>query len=63
MRSWLVVADHPFYTITGDDGEFTLGKVPPGQYTLVVWQEMLGTVTTEITVVGEDVTKLTIEMN
>lgn len=63
MRSWLVVADHPFYTITGDDGEFTLGNVPPGQYTLVVWQEMLGTVTTEITVVGEGVTKLTIEMN
>jgi hypothetical protein len=58
-----VVADHPFYTITGDDGEFTLGNVPPGQYTLVVWQEMLGTVTTEITVVGEGVTKLTIEMN
>ncbi len=62
MRSWVVVADHPFYTITGDDGEFTLGNVPPGQYTLVVWQEMLGSVTTEITVADENITEVTIDM-
>ena len=63
MRSWVVVADHPFYTITGNDGEFTLGNVPPGRYTLEVWQEMLGTVTKEITVADEDVTEVTIEMD
>lgn len=62
MRSWVVVADHPFYTITGDDGEFTLGNVPPGQYTLVVWQEMLGSVTKEITVADENITEVTIDM-
>jgi len=59
----VVVADHPFYTITGDDGEFKLSNVPPGRYTLEVWQEVLGTVTTEITVVDEDVTEVTIEMD
>ena len=63
MRSWVVVADHPFYTITGDNGEFKLGNVPPGRYTLVVWQEILGTITTEITVADKDVTKVTIEMD
>ena len=63
MRSWVVVADHPFYTITGYDGEFTLGNVPPGRYTLEVWQEVLGTVTMEITVGNESVTDVTIEMD
>jgi hypothetical protein len=62
MRSWVVVADHPFYTITGDNGEFTLGNVPPGQYTLQVWQEALGTVTTEVTVGDGGVTGVTVEM-
>lgn len=63
MRSWVVVAGHPFYTVTGDDGEFTLSNVPPGRYTLLVWQEMLGTVTTEISVTDKEVTEVTIEMD
>ena len=62
MRSWVVVAEHPFYTITGSDGEFTLGNVPAGQYTLRVWQETLGTVTKEITVGDGGVNGVIIEM-
>jgi plastocyanin len=63
MRSWVVVVDHPFYTITNDDGEFTLDNVPSGQHTLEIWHETLGTVTTEITVWDEGITKVTIEMS
>lgn len=63
MRSWVVVTDHPFYTITDDDGGFMLSNVPPGQYTLVVWHERLGTVTMEIKMVGEDTTEVTIGMD
>ena len=62
MRSWVVVAEHPFYTVTGADGEFTLPNVPPGQYTLQVWQETLGTVTTDITVGDGGVAGVTVEM-
>jgi hypothetical protein len=62
MRSWVVVAEHPFYTVTGADGEFTLPNVPPGQYTLQVWQETFGTVTTDITVGDGGVASVTVEM-
>ena len=43
MRAWVVVAEHPFYAVTDERGEFVLANVPPGQYTLHVWQESLGT--------------------
>lgn len=53
MRGWVVVAEHPFYTLTNEAGEFVIEKVPPGKYTLQLWQETLGTTTQEITVTGD----------
>lgn len=61
MRAWVVVAEHPFYAVTDEHGEFVLGNVPPGRYTLRVWQESLGTVTKDVTV-GDGVTAVTVEM-
>ena len=61
MRAWVVVAEHPFYAVTGASGEFALGNLPAGQYTLNVWQETLGTVTKDVTV-GEADTAVVIEM-
>jgi len=62
MRGWVVVAEHPFYAVTGANGEFVLDNVPPGKYTLKIWQETLGTVTREVTVGDKDTTGVTIEM-
>ena len=61
MRSWVVVAEHPFYAVTGASGEFALGSLPPGPYTLTVWQETLGMVTKEVTL-GEADASVVIEM-
>lgn len=52
MRGWVVVAEHPFYTLTNEAGEFIIENVPPGKYTLQLWQETLGTATQEVTVTG-----------
>jgi plastocyanin len=41
MSAWVAVFDHPWFAVTGDDGSFTLTRVPPGHYTLVAWQESL----------------------
>ena len=62
MRAWVIVADHPFHAITNDEGEFTLTNVPPGTYTLQVWQETLGTATKEVTVRESGVTVVTVEI-
>jgi plastocyanin len=32
MRSYIAVFDHPFFTITKDDGSFEIPNVPPGEY-------------------------------
>jgi plastocyanin len=62
MRAWVVVAEHPFYAVTNDQGEFSLDNVPPGAYTLQLWQESLGTVTKDVTVRDEAITTVTAEM-
>ena len=61
MRSWVVVIEHPFYAVTGPGGEFALNNVPPGKYTLSVWQESLGTMTKDVTV-GDTDAVVVIEM-
>ncbi|MBL8219352.1 MAG: hypothetical protein JNL62_08980 [Bryobacterales bacterium] len=43
MRAWAAVMEHPYYAVTGADGSFSIGNLPPGEYTLEAWQEKLGT--------------------
>jgi hypothetical protein len=50
MEGWWYAASNPYYAITGPDGRFTINDVPPGTYTLQVWQEKLGIETQPITV-------------
>ena len=62
MRAWVVVAEHPFYAVTDDSGKFAITGIPPGKYTLQLWQEALGTMTRDVTV-REGVTTITVEMD
>jgi plastocyanin len=61
MRAWVVVADHPFYTLSNDAGEFVLPNVPPGKYVLQIWQETVGITSREVTVGAEDA-RVTVEL-
>ena len=62
MRGWVVVAEHPFYAVTNEQGEFTLENVPRGKYTLQVWQETLGTVTQDVIVGDKGMTPISVTM-
>ncbi|MBZ5644931.1 MAG: hypothetical protein LAO19_19400 [Acidobacteriia bacterium] len=42
MRFYLAVVDHPYFQVTGKDGQFALRNVPPGSYTLTAWHENFG---------------------
>ncbi len=35
--------DTPYFAVTDDKGNYTIKDVPPGSYTVEVWQEKLGT--------------------
>ncbi len=50
MTAWIVVAKHPYYVVTSEDGSYELDGVPPGTYTLSAWHETLGTQTQSVTV-------------
>jgi carboxypeptidase family protein len=50
MHGWWFVAGNPYYAVTDGSGKFMINDVPPGKYTLEVWQEKLGTQTRKVTV-------------
>ena len=50
MHGWWFVAGNPYYAVTDASGSFTIRNVPPGTYTLEVWQEKLGTQRRKVTV-------------
>lgn len=57
MQGYMHVLDHPFYGVTGADGAFDLGALPPGTYVVEAWHAALGSVTESITVTaGQPVT-------
>ena len=43
MHGWWYVTDTPYYAVTDENGKFEIKDVPPGSYTIEVWQEKLGT--------------------
>ena len=57
MRGWIYVVDNPYYALTAEDGTFTIGDVPPGEHTVLIWQEETGVMEKAVTVKpGETVT-------
>lgn len=39
MHGYLIVREHPYYAVTGSEGEFVLTGVPEGRYNLCLWHE------------------------
>ena len=56
MSAYLAVFTHPFFSVTGTDGKFTISGLDPGTYEITAWHERLGTQTASITV-GANETK------
>ena len=50
MEAFIGVVTNPYFAVTGDDGNFHIKDVPPGDYTLSVWTATFGTQERSVTV-------------
>jgi hypothetical protein len=62
MLAWIYAADNPYYAMTGRDGSFTINDVPPGDYTMVVWQEYTGSMDVPVTVKAKETATVPVEI-
>jgi plastocyanin len=62
MRGWVIVAEHPFYALTNNEGEFAFDNIAPGKYAVHVWHETLGRVSQDVTITDGGVRQVTVPM-
>lgn len=62
MLAWIYVVDNPYFAQTGEDGAFSITDVPPGEYTLGVWQEELGLTEMPVVVAANQTTNMSVEL-
>ena len=53
MKGYLLVKDHPYFAVTGEDGSFEIANVPAGKWTFQFWHEK-GKYLDEVKVDGAD---------
>ena len=54
MTAFTMVTTNPFYSVTKEDGKFTISNLPAGSYEIEAWHEKLGKKTEKITVGESD---------
>lgn len=54
MGTFVGVVDHPFYTVTAEDGSYEIDGLPAGTYTVEVWHEKLPAKSATVTIKGEE---------
>ncbi len=42
MSAWWYIAESPYTALTDENGNFSIGDIPPGTYQLKIWHEKLG---------------------
>ena len=62
MLGWVYVVENPYYAVTAEDGKFTIGDVPPGDYTLIAAHEFTGPLEIPVTVKAGESSEVPIEL-
>ena len=50
MSAYAGVVDHPFYSVSSDEGSFAISGLPAGNYVVEAWHEEYGMATQNVTV-------------
>jgi hypothetical protein len=62
-RAYLAVFDHPYFTVTGNGGSFTIDGVPAGKYKLNAWHERTGVSVQDVDVADNSPTKVAVSLS
>ena len=54
MEAYIAVMSHPFFSVSGEDGTFSIKNLPAGTYTVEAWHEKYGAQTQTITVADKE---------
>jgi len=54
MSAYIGVYTHPFFSVTGTDGKFTIAGLDPGTYEITAWHERLGMQTASVMVAANE---------
>ena len=60
MGAYIGVFTNPYFSVTGDEGEFIIKGLPPGEYVLEAWHERYGTRTISVKVATHGITNTNI---
>jgi hypothetical protein len=50
MSAWIRTFNHPYFSVTTENGEFAIRNLPPGRYRLKAWHESLGIIEKDVSV-------------
>ena len=57
MSGYIGVLEHPFHSVTNNEGVFEIKNLPPGQYVLEAWHEKYGVLSQNVTIATEGETQ------
>jgi Carboxypeptidase regulatory-like domain len=63
MQTWGYAVDNPYYALTDENGNFTIGDLPAGEYEVVAWRPHFRPVEKEITVQANKAVNLGFEFD
>jgi hypothetical protein len=61
MSAYVGVLEHPYHSVSGADGAFSLETLPPGDYVIEAWHEAYGTLTQNVTVATGETAQISFE--
>ena len=61
MQAFIRVVEEPYYAISDESGRFQIDGAPPGDYTLELWHERLGTRETTVHIGNDQISAVRID--